>query len=121
IRPPCSETTARAARESATARRLYPRPLHSRMTSDGDAAASARTLGKSFMNARYGATTRGACVCWSMTSETRTRYGVGRIRQGYNRRRGSYHSRSARCARAIERSEAGAKQELEQELEFRSP
>jgi hypothetical protein len=78
------------------------------MTSDGDALASARTLGKRFMNARYEATTRGACVCWSITSETRTRYGVGRIRQGYILRRGSYHSRSAPCARAIERSETGA-------------
>src|SRR5512141_2933149 len=47
-------------------------------------------------NAAYAGATRGACVCWSISSETRTRYGSRERRHGYASRRGSNHARRAR-------------------------
>jgi len=76
-RPPWSRTTARAASDSATARRLYPSPRHSHSTSDRGAPASDLTVGKRRRNERYAGTTRPACVCCSMTSLTSTRYASG--------------------------------------------
>jgi hypothetical protein len=71
--PPNSRTTVRAARESATARRLYPSPAHSLTTSETGAAARSSRVGNRLTNRANAGTTRVVCVCCSMTSLTRTR------------------------------------------------
>src|SRR3954454_9516342 len=48
------------------------------------------------MKAGNSGSTRDACVCWSISSDTRVRYALGRPRrQAYIRRRGSYQSHTA--------------------------
>jgi hypothetical protein len=70
-RPSWSRAIVRAASDSATARRLYPRPSHSMTTSWRVARASDRSVGNRRRNETYAGTTRAACVCCSIISETR--------------------------------------------------
>ena len=56
-------------------------------------------MGKRRRNERNAGTTRLACVCWSITSDTQTAYGSCEPRHGYARRRGAYHARRASLPR----------------------
>ena len=78
---PCS-AMMRAARCRETARRLYPSPCHSTITSSRPAAASASTVGHRSSQRSKRGTTRGTCVCCSITSLTRIAYGSRVFRQG---------------------------------------
>src|SRR5918996_3222738 len=98
---------ALAASDRDTARRLYPRPCHSRITSAREARASAVTLGNRFRKRRYAGRTRVAWVCCSMNSLTRTRYGSGRTLHGYAPRLGSYQRSNG--ARFIDRNHTGVR------------
>src|SRR5919112_3598534 len=64
------------------------------MTSAGEAAASAATVGQRASHSRYRGTTRSTWVCWSMTSETRIAYGSWVSRHGRSRPQCSNHARS---------------------------
>ena len=52
------------------------------MTSAGEAAASASTVGQRSSHSSHRGTTRETCVCWSITSETRIAYGSVVLLQG---------------------------------------
>src|SRR6266550_8104568 len=77
------------------ARRLYPRPDHSRSTSASGAQERARSVGKRRRKRRYAGTTRETCVCWSITSLTRTRYGSRVRRHGRSRPEPRYQERTS--------------------------
>src|SRR3989344_6646627 len=73
--PLCLPTISFAASYKYFPLLLSPSPLQTFSTSASDAFASARTVGNFFRNSLYFSVTRATCVCWSMTSETRMRYG----------------------------------------------
>ena len=56
-------------------------PAHARRTSARDAAASAVSVGKRFMNRGNASVTLLAWVCCSITSETQTAYGSSSVRR----------------------------------------
>src|SRR4051794_35112585 len=68
------------------------------MTSAGVAAASAPTDGKVARNLPHAGSTRLTCVCWAMTSETRTEYGSRVDRKLIVLPRSSYQARTAAWA-----------------------
>src|SRR5437879_11047808 len=84
----------RAMRCRSRARRLYPRPDHSRRTSPSDARDNALKVGKRARNRRYATRTRDTCVCWTITSLTRTRYGSRVWRHGRSRPERRYQART---------------------------
>src|SRR5467141_887204 len=85
---------ARAIRCRSRARRLYPRPDHSRSTWPSGGRESARSVGNRRRKRRYAGRTRETCVCWSITSLTRTRYGSRVRRHGRSRPESRYQERT---------------------------
>src|SRR5438105_11660796 len=81
------------------------------MTSAGDAAASAATVGQRSSQACQRGTTRSTWVCCAITSETRIAYASRVSRHGRARAFWPYHSRSAASTRLRLR----AKRELRQD------
>src|SRR3954451_15223671 len=69
------------------------------MTSAVDAAASAWAVGQRSSQASQRRATREACVCCSITSETRIAYGSRVSRHGSSRPRSAYQSSSASLTR----------------------
>src|SRR4029077_8594435 len=89
-----SDELIRATRCRSRARRLYPRPDHSRSTAPSGARESARSVGNRRRKRRYAGRTRETCVCCSITSLTRTRYGSRVRRHGRSRPERRYQERT---------------------------
>src|SRR5262245_50155525 len=70
------------------------------MTVAGEAAARASGVGNAVMNRAHAAAARDACVCWAMTSETRTAHGSLVLRNARARAFAAYQSRTADCIAA---------------------
>ena len=87
--------TCLAAPWSRIARLLYPRPDQASTTAEVSAAARSSTVGNRSMKASNAGITLVTCVCWSMISDTRTRYGSFDRLHGRSRRCSPYHARRA--------------------------
>lgn len=83
--PLCLAMTSRAMAWSRRGRSLYPSGNHFRTASPTGTSASAWNDGNRSSHSLYFGKTRSTWVCWSITSDTRIRYGSFVFRHGSSR------------------------------------